>query len=273
MTDAAIADFSGRVLVIAPHMDDESLGCGLLLAGHPDKSRVHVVFATDGSRSPEQTGSERAHAAELMALRASEAREAISVLGIPSANAHFLEFEDGSLSHCGTRLAETLIAHVRDLDPEHVFVPFRYDWHPDHIAVNRAVCAARDRGHIGAGVVEYFVYSQRKLLPRGDIRAYLRTEAVRSLGPGPEPVARLKRRAIECHRSQTTCHFGWQTRPILTPELVARVCAESEVYLLYDPARPGRAVFSRAAAWIPLANRLEPALKRWKDRRVGWKGA
>lgn len=267
------AEFGGRVMVVAPHMDDESLGCGLLLATHPDKTRVHVVFATDGSRSPEPADGERGRAAGLVTQRESEAREALSVLGIPPANARFLGFEDGSLARDGARLSAALVECARDLSPQHLFVPFRYDWHPDHVAVNQAVCEARNQGHIDAEVVEYFVYSQRRLLPAGDIRAYLPSEALRRLGPGPEWATRLKRRALECHHSQTTRYFDGQARPILTPELLDRVCAEPEVFLSYDPARPGREVFTRLGTWIVLAQRLEPGIKRCKDRLTGWVGA
>jgi hypothetical protein len=53
VTVPGMTTFSGRLVVVAPHMDDESLGCGLLLATHADKSQAHVVFVTDGAQSPE----------------------------------------------------------------------------------------------------------------------------------------------------------------------------------------------------------------------------
>ena len=263
----------GTLVVLAPHMDDEILGCGLLLAGHPDKSRVHVCFVTDGSRSPEPAGGSRAVAEALVTTRRQEALEALGVLGVPPHHATFLGLEDGSLAGQAGRLEEALLAHLARLDPEYVLVPFRYDRHPDHLAVNRVVCTARSAGRIRAAVAEYFVYSRWRLLPAGDIRAYLDSGGLRRLGPGPEKDARLKRRALDCYRSQTTRYFPWQSRPILAPELLDRVCAEAESYVLFDPARPGRAALARAAPWVVIAHHLEPRLKRLKDRLAAGRAA
>ena len=44
---------SSNVLVIAPHMDDEILGCGGLMLLHEDKRRIQCIYASDGSKSPE----------------------------------------------------------------------------------------------------------------------------------------------------------------------------------------------------------------------------
>ena len=264
------ADFDGSILVFAPHMDDESLGCGLLLASRPDKERLHVAFVTDGSHSPAQATQSPEQAGELARLRMHEAWQALAVLGVPATNVQFLGFEDGTLERAGERLRAALVEQVRLLAPQFVFVPFRYDRHPDHLAIHRAICSARREGAIQASVVEYFVYSQWRLLSSGDVRDYLAPESLRRLAPGPAMA--LKRRAIECHRSQTTCFYNWQTRPILTRELIDRVCAEPETFLLHDPAIRGSRVFARARAWIPIAHRAEPALKRWKDRLMGWSG-
>jgi hypothetical protein len=53
---------------------------------------------------------------------------------------------------------------------------------------------------------------------------------------------------------------------------VERVCAEPEVYLLHDARRPGRQALARSRTWVPVAHRLEPWLKRCKDRLTGWQG-
>jgi hypothetical protein len=59
---------------------------------------------------------------------------------------------------------------------------------------------------------------------------------------------------------------------VLTRELLDRACSGPELYLLQDPARPGRQILARARYWIPIAHGLEPRLKRWKDRLTGWQG-
>jgi LmbE family N-acetylglucosaminyl deacetylase len=265
MMNPPTREFGGRLLILAPHMDDESLGCGLLIATHPDPSDVHVVFVTDGSRSPEPHDPGRSPSDRLPGLRQSEALAALQVLGVPAENARFLGLPDGSLSGRYEQLEAALLRSIGEAAPDHVFVPFRYDWHPDHVSINRAVCAAKDEGRVASQVVEYFVYSQRRLMPHRDIRACLPTDSLHRLDPSPDRLAALKRRAIECHRTQTTCYFDWQTRPILTEELVDRVCAEPEVFHRYDPARPGWHAFAGLGPVLALAARAEPRLKRWKD--------
>lgn len=268
----ALPEPAGPVLVIAPHMDDESLGCGLLLAGHSRKESLHLLFVTDGSHSPEPgTGADDAARRELARTREREARQAMAVLGVPAGNGSFLGFEDGTLANRRPELQAALVEQIRRVGAGTVLVPFRYDRHPDHLAISHAVTDAKGAGAIAASVIEYFVYSQWRLLRGGDVRAYLPAADLRRRQPTTE-TAMLKRRAIECHRSQVTRFFDWQSRPILTRELVERVCVEPEVYLLHDARRPGRRALSRSRAWVPVAHRLEPWLKRCKDRLAGWQG-
>lgn len=269
---ATLPEPGGPLLVIAPHMDDESLGCGLLLAGHARKESLHLLFVTDGSHSPEPSaGADQAARRELARTREQEARAAMAVLGVPANNASFLGFEDGTLATCKPELQTALVEQIRRTGARTVLVPFRYDRHPDHLAISHAVADAHREGAVTASVIEYFVYSQWRLLRGGDIRNYLPAGDLRQRQPTNE-TATLKRRAIECHRSQVSCFFDWQTRPILTRELVERVCLEPEVYLLHDTRRPGRKALSRSRTWVPMAHRLEPWLKRCKDRLAGWQG-
>ncbi|TAK50760.1 MAG: PIG-L family deacetylase [Gammaproteobacteria bacterium] len=267
---APLPHATGLVLVIAPHMDDESLGCGMLLAGHPQRDALRVLFATDGSHSPEHArGASAAERRELAATREREAGAALRVLGLAADQYRCLGFEDGTLARQPQALAGELREPLRAATQ--VFVPFRFDRHPDHLAVGRAVAAIRDEGGTAATVLEYFVYSQWRLLPGGDVRDCVDPGQLRQTVPTAALQAR-KRRALDCYRSQTTRYLGWQNRPVLTPELLDRACAGPEVYLLQDPARPGRRVLARGRAWVPVAHRVEPVLKRWKDRLSGWRG-
>jgi hypothetical protein len=125
------AEFDSRVLVIAPHMDDESLGCGLLLATHPRKDQAYVLIVTDGSLSPDAPKADSGAARRLAALREQEVRDALAVLGVPAANIALLGLPDGSLPAMGARLRAVLTSHIQKLAPDSVFVPFRYDRHPD----------------------------------------------------------------------------------------------------------------------------------------------
>ena len=254
----------GTVAVLAPHMDDELLACGGTLAALPSRSRVHVVWATDGSRSPAPAAPWRHPPAGLADVREREAREALDVLGVPQENLHFLRLPDGRLRSHAAELDRALAPLLETIGPDHLLAPFRYDRHPDHLAVQRkatAWVAGRDGR---TELLEYFVYTASRLLPRGDIRSYIRPGLL--LGVDITGWSATKRRALERYRSQTTRAYDFQRRPNLTPALLDLVCHEPELFLPYSPSMPGPAVFEGPVAYIRLAHRIEPVLKERKDR-------
>ncbi len=132
-----------KVIVLAPHMDDEVLGCGGTLAQHAIAgSDVQVVFLTDGRRGGggmRTAGGTAISAQEIVSLRKAEARQAAQVLGIGALT--FLDAEDTCLNSdpcTGTRLREILIRERPDI----VYLPFFMDAHPDHRAANTLLSAA-----------------------------------------------------------------------------------------------------------------------------------
>jgi LmbE family N-acetylglucosaminyl deacetylase len=263
----ADSPFEGDLLVCAPHMDDETLGCGMLIARHAAHHRVQVLFATNGARSPEPPADQPQAAAGLPAVREAEAVQALEILGVPRSNIEFLGLPDGALRQHQAELGRLVAERVQRSSIAHVLVPFRYDRHPDHLALNRSVTAEQAGGQLGASVVEYFVYTQWRLLGSGDVRDYVKPADLVRLRS--EEAAERKRRALACYRSQTTRYFEGQRRAILTATLLERVCAEPEAFLHHRPDRSGRRGLGRGRYWVPLACRLEPALKRWKDRLTG----
>jgi LmbE family N-acetylglucosaminyl deacetylase len=150
------------------------------------------------------------------------------------------------------------------LAPAHLLIPFRYDRHPDHLAITRVVRQLEASWPSGPEVIEYFVYARTRLLWRGDLRAYLRPERLLTVHPGR--AADLKRQALECYRTQVTRYFSWQERPILTPNLLDRNCASREVFLRSHRAEQDSELFTAPLWWIRTAHALEPRLKHWKDR-------
>jgi LmbE family N-acetylglucosaminyl deacetylase len=129
-----------RILVLAPHMDDETIGCGGALAKHARKgAQITVVFLTD-SRGGSKTllglkGEERyQREQELMAIRRREAAAALEVLGVQ---------EKIFLDAVCTRLASTpgMQQHLRviieERQPELVYLPFFLEENPDHRMVSQ----------------------------------------------------------------------------------------------------------------------------------------
>jgi LmbE family N-acetylglucosaminyl deacetylase/glycosyltransferase involved in cell wall biosynthesis len=121
-----------RLLVLAPHPDDEVIGCGGLVALHlRDARKVHVVVATDGAQAGDA------------AQREAESRAALAILG--DATIEFLRFPDRKLSDT-RELDDRISAILREWKPDLVAVPSPLEIHPDHIVLSRAFCdlIARD---------------------------------------------------------------------------------------------------------------------------------
>ena len=259
----AVEYFQGRILIVAPHMDDEVLACGGLIARLPARQQVHVAYATDGTKSPAPVFPWRDPvSADLGAVRRQESEAALAVLGVPRQNLQFFNLPEGQLPGHRDELERLWLEHLERVQPDHVLVPFRYDRHPDHLAVNRVVTDSLTSGRFRGRLSEYFVYHRWRLLPRRDIRRYVRPEYLLKLDI--TAVADRKLAALECFASQTTRYYPWQTRPILTPQLLEEECRGPECYLRYDASMPGSRVFTGAVPWIRVAHQLEPMLQKWK---------
>lgn len=126
-----------HALVLAPHPDDESIGCGgtaALLAR--DGAAVRVVCVTDGTSTPGSGLSP----AEVGRRRRLEAADACRELGLPAPR--FLGLADGRLADCIHELAAIVTREVAESGATAVFAPWAGDGHRDHVAVARAVASA-----------------------------------------------------------------------------------------------------------------------------------
>jgi len=263
MPDFDLQLLTGKIVIVAPHMDDEALACGGLIAQLPHKDKVHILYATDGMKSPAPIFPGRDKTSpNLGKTRMQDSIEAMKLLGVPEHNLHFLCLPEAQLKNHLSSLRHLLRSKLRNIAPEQIFVPFRYDRHPDHLAVNHTVVSELEQGTVQAQLIEYFVYYRWRLLPRRDIRKYIKPEYLFQLNISN--VAQRKRRALNCFTSQTTIYYPWQTRPILTPMLVDEECTNPEYFLLSSPSHSGTDVFSKLILWIVLAHRIEPILLHWK---------
>lgn len=132
----------GRVLVVAPHPDDEVFGCGGMLAWHVRAAAdVRILVLTDGA-----AGDPDGRATDIAASRVAECRAAGRMIGVD--DYRFLEFSDGRLGDAETwgRLIASLAREVEEFDPDLVYGPSPFELHPDHRAASRAFVAALSRG-------------------------------------------------------------------------------------------------------------------------------
>lgn len=121
---------SGKILVLAPHPDDEALGCGGTIALLSRRNiPVSVVFLTDGESLEGEPSSAVAEA------RRQEGRSACKILGCPEPR--FLGFPDGGLRDCLGGLFQALAGIIGEEQPDIVFAPSPVDFHADHrVAAN-----------------------------------------------------------------------------------------------------------------------------------------
>jgi len=136
---------AGNVLVLAPHMDDEIIGCGGTLRRHVlAGARVTVLFMTDGSRSHrdlhEDSHLSRAdiarEEAQLVTRRKEESQRAAAIVGIQEID--FLDAPDGRLD-ATPQVVEKLVALLRATQPDIIYLPSMLDGHTDHWATHRVL--------------------------------------------------------------------------------------------------------------------------------------
>lgn len=140
-----------NVLVVAPHPDDETIGCGGALARHVDAGdRVRVAFLTSGELSDKERPPE-----EVKAEREREAQAAAGVLG--GCELEFLRLPDWGIEHELPRGCVELRRIVERMAPDRVYVPHGDEWHPDHRAA--FVITTRVTRHLATDVLAYEVWT------------------------------------------------------------------------------------------------------------------
>jgi N-acetylglucosamine malate deacetylase 1 len=117
-----------NILVLAPHPDDETIGCGGALCRHSAAGdRIAAVFLTSGELGLKDLAREKA-----WDVREAEARAAARLLGI--ARLEFFRLPDWGLGDHLKRGAKLLAPILKEERPKLIYLPHPQDWHPDHQA-------------------------------------------------------------------------------------------------------------------------------------------
>ena len=215
------------VLVVAPHPDDETFGCGGLVAEACACGEApHIAVLTDGTGS--HPNSLTYPPPRLKALREREAATAVAALGVPGERLHFFGLRDGAAPHGGVEFAavvDWLVALIDAAGAATICATWCVDPHPDHVAAHLLAAAAAGRS--GARHVAYPIWAwmmpDQQDVPDVAVRGF-RLDIARHLS--------AKRRAIAAYASQlggliTDDPYGRG----LPPELVAKFHRPFEVFL------------------------------------------
>lgn len=212
-----------NVLVLAPHPDDEVLGCGGTICKHSARGdRVVVVFLTSGELGLKHLPREKA-----WRIRETEARQAARILKLAAVD--FLRLPDWLVGEKLQRGVALLAPILKREQPGLIHLPHTSEWHPDHQAAWPLLKSALSK----AGMKE---------------KPTLRTYEVwtpLALAAHVENISALmsqKLRALRAHRSQLG-EFDYvaaikglnQFRGAL-----AGKCRYAEVFGELEPSRPDR---------------------------------
>jgi LmbE family N-acetylglucosaminyl deacetylase len=182
-----------RVLVIAPHSDDETLGCGGTIALHSKAGdHVCVLIVTDG-------GSSRAGGLgreEMRRRRHDEAARAMSALA--PVELIRLDLPEGAWPP--EELYAPLSALIERLQPTLIYTTSCVDFHPEHLKVARVVAQALDA-----------LPEQAETLVRVYELQVPLTPALANVAVGISATERAKGRALAEYATQTAS-FGWVPR-------------------------------------------------------------
>jgi LmbE family N-acetylglucosaminyl deacetylase len=212
---------SRNILVIAPHPDDESIGCGGTLCGHTARGdRVAVVFLTSG-----ELGLEHLPREEAWLVREQEAEAAAEVLRL--ADLSFLRCPDWYVGEGVDEAADLLRPILAREAPQSIYLPHDREWHPDHRAALGIVrTACRDSGIPAPDLLTYEVWT-----PLSEF------DEVKDI----TPVMARKLRAVRCYRSQLAgFQYDRAVRGLNQYRgVLAAQCRYAEVFRYADLAEPG----------------------------------
>jgi len=220
----------GKTLVVAPHPDDESLGCGGAVALLKKfGNEVAVLTVSDGALS--HPNSKKFPPLKLRDLRESETIAALEILGVSADKLTFLRFRDGSVPgelSDDFAAAVTIVRNYLAADsPQTILIPWRRDPHPDHLASWQIFQAAMVDNREDYRVLEYPIW----LLERAENADLPREENIKIRRLKINEVIVQKQAAIRAHVSQITDLIdddpqGFQ----LSPEVLAHFDVAFETY-------------------------------------------
>ena len=113
-----VGDWSASAVIVAPHPDDETLGCGGVAAKKIASGfLVRLVFVTDGAAGH----SNPRHPETLRTTREAGAIEAVHRLGASSESVTFLRLPGGAANHHVHEITHAVVSMLKSWRPQKAF--------------------------------------------------------------------------------------------------------------------------------------------------------
>jgi N-acetylglucosamine malate deacetylase 1 len=149
-----------KIIVFAPHPDDETFCCGGVIAKKIFECKeVLVVVMTDGRNALSSVfGIERDPTPEqLKKIRRDELINASKILGVPDKNILFLDYEDTKLGKSKEQAESQVVEILRSYEPSEIYFPHENDFNMDHKVSSQIIRKCNDELEVAAIPFRYSV--------------------------------------------------------------------------------------------------------------------
>ena len=215
------------ILIVAPHPDDETLGCGGAIAlCRQFNLPVSVLVVSDGTKS--HPNSLTYPPVALKKLRENESTAALAILGIAPEAVTFLGLPDGAVDVSSQSQNAIAFCHeyLSNLTPSIIFLPWRSDPHEDHRASWQLLTTAMSGFAHPPRIIEYPIWDW-DTQQRGDFLG-----SIDAWRLDISNVLELKKSAIAQYRSQISNLIDDDPEGFrLTPQMLQNFTQPWEIYL------------------------------------------
>lgn len=179
-----------RVLVFAPHIDDETIGLGGTIRRYADSgAQVTIAIITDGKNS----NAAPVEADSLAETRKQELRSIQDLLGFT--DVRYLDYPDSEIKHVAS--SERFVELIDEIQPDTVYTTSLIDAHPDHVY----------SAHLVADALKHTEH-QPSLVREYEINCPVPPEAINCIMDISDQFP-LKQRATEAFKSQVIAFDGF----------------------------------------------------------------
>jgi LmbE family N-acetylglucosaminyl deacetylase len=222
-----LINHNSSILIVAPHPDDETLGCGGAIALLRQLNiSVKVLVVSDGTKS--HPNSVAYPPAKLKKLREQESLAALAILGVAPEAVTFLDLPDGEvyISSKSEKAIALISQYLNRIEPSIIFLPWRKDPHPDHRASWQLFTVANQNLTIPPRIIEYPIWDW-DTEQRGDF-----PDSINAWRLDITNVLELKQQAIAQYRSQISDLIKDDPQGFrLTPQMLQNFTQPWEIYL------------------------------------------